>query len=191
MLTKKTWKEERERERERQRERERARARGREGESEGEQESARESEQEQARAREGGRQIGREAPRLLAPLFICCFCFCFVPPPALPYVNWASQECCLFYLGSSLLSSDLSLFYFFRLFPSLSFSYPRSGLLNYSNYLTLRFCTLTAKGQGLIPQGGNEIHKPRGVHKNKKEHTPKVALTFALTTIYWRIRCKV
>ena len=30
----------------------------------------------------------------------------------LSYVNWASQECCLFYLRSSLLSSDLLLFYF-------------------------------------------------------------------------------
>ena len=30
----------------------------------------------------------------------------------LPYVNWASQECCLFCLRSSLRSSDLPLFYF-------------------------------------------------------------------------------
>ena len=30
----------------------------------------------------------------------------------LSYVNWASQECCLFYLRSSLQSSDLLLFYF-------------------------------------------------------------------------------
>ena len=36
------------------------------------------------------------------------------PPhkPSLPYVNWASQEGCLFYLRSSLWSSDLPLFYF-------------------------------------------------------------------------------
>ena len=147
------------------------RQRGREGERErareSKKESARESEQEQARAREGERQRGREAPGLLAPLFICLFFF--FPPLGLPYVNWASQEYCLFYLRSSLLSSDLSLFYFFRLFPSLSFSYPHSGHLNYSNYLTLRFCTLTAKGQDLIPQWGNEIHKPRGVQKKKKK----------------------
>ena len=38
----------------------------------------------------------------------------------LPYVNWASQECCFFYLRSSLRSSDLLLFHFHKLFPSLS-----------------------------------------------------------------------
>ena len=37
----------------------------------------------------------------------------------LPYVNWASQECCLFYPKSSFRSSDLPLFYFHRLFPCL------------------------------------------------------------------------
>ena len=44
-------------------------------------------------------------------------------------VNWASQECCLFYLRSSLWSSDLPLFYFRGLFPSLSFSHRHFGLL--------------------------------------------------------------
>ena len=44
-------------------------------------------------------------------------------------VNWASQECCLFYLRSSLWSSDLLLFYFRGLFPSLSFSHRHFGLL--------------------------------------------------------------
>ena len=92
-----------------------------------------ESEREQARAREGERQRGREAPGLLAPLSVCFFVSL---PRGLPYENWSSQECCLFYLRSSLLSSDISLFYFCRLFPSLSFSYCHSGLLNYSNYLT-------------------------------------------------------
>ena len=33
----------------------------------------------------------------------------FCSPLGLPYVNWASQECCLFYLRSSLRSSDLPL----------------------------------------------------------------------------------
>ena len=47
----------------------------------------------------------------------------------LSYVNWASQECCLFYLRSSLRSSDLPLFYFRGLFPSLSFSHRHFGLL--------------------------------------------------------------
>ena len=41
-----------------------------------------------------------ERPGPLAPLFICIFL-----PLGLPYVNWASQECCLFYLRSSLRSS--------------------------------------------------------------------------------------
>ena len=46
----------------------------------------------------------------------------------LPYVNWASQEGCLFYLRSSLRSSDLPLFYICGLFP-LSFSHCHFGLL--------------------------------------------------------------
>ena len=44
-------------------------------------------------------------------------------------VNWASQECCLFYLRSSVWSSDLLLLYFHGLFPSLSFSHRHFGLL--------------------------------------------------------------
>ena len=44
----------------------------------------------------------------------------FLLPLSLHYVNWASQEGCLFYLRSSLWSADLPLFYFHRLFPSLS-----------------------------------------------------------------------
>ena len=47
----------------------------------------------------------------------------------LPYVNWASQECSLFYLRSSLRFSDLPLFYFHSLFHSLSFSHCHYGLL--------------------------------------------------------------
>ena len=46
---------------------------------------------------------------------------------SLPCVNLASQEGCLFYLRSSLQSSDLPLFYFHRLSPS--FSHCHSGLL--------------------------------------------------------------
>ena len=38
-------------------------------------------------------------------------------------------ECCLFYLKSSLWSSDLLSFYFHGLFPSLSFSHHHFGLL--------------------------------------------------------------
>ena len=66
----------------------------------------------------------RERASPLAPLFIC-----FPLPLGLPCANWASQECCLFSLKSSLQSSDLPLFYFRRLFPSLSFSHRHFGLL--------------------------------------------------------------
>ena len=65
----------------------------------------------------------REAPKpIFAPLFI------FLSPLDLPYVNWASLECCLFHLRSSFRFSDLPLFYFHRLFPSLSFSHHHFGL---------------------------------------------------------------
>ena len=54
----------------------------------------------------------------------------FSSPLGLTCVNWASQECCLFYLRPSLQSSlDLPLFYFLGLFPSLSFSHHHSGFL--------------------------------------------------------------
>ena len=43
----------------------------------------------------------RETPSPLAPLFLCSFLTL-----GLPYVNWASQECCLFYPRSSLRSLD-------------------------------------------------------------------------------------
>ena len=66
------------------------------------------------KGREHTRWGERETPGPLAPLFICFFL-----PLGLPYVNWASQECYLFYLRSSLQSSDLPLFYFRRLFPCL------------------------------------------------------------------------
>ena len=67
----------------------------------------------------------REAPgSILTPLFMF-----FLLPLSLPYVNWASQEGCLFYLRSSLQSSDLLLFYSCGLFSSLCFSHHHSGLL--------------------------------------------------------------
>ena len=47
----------------------------------------------------------------------------------LSFVNWATQECCLFHLRSSLRSSDLLLFCIRGLFPSLSFSHRHFGLL--------------------------------------------------------------
>ena len=46
----------------------------------------------------------RERPPALWLLFLCFFFFFFLFPLGLPYVNWASQECCLFYLRSSLLN---------------------------------------------------------------------------------------
>ena len=76
-------------------------------------------------------------------LLALCFLFLYVfsSPLGQPFVSWASQECCLFYLRSSLWSSALPLFCFFFLcfyFPSLSFSHHHSGLpFSYSNYLTL------------------------------------------------------
>ena len=70
----------------------------------------------------------REAPSpILASLFIVFFFFLL--PLDLPYVNWANQDCCLFYPRSSLWSSDLPFFYFHWLFPSLSFSHGHSELL--------------------------------------------------------------
>ena len=53
----------------------------------------------------------------------------FLLPLGPPYVNQATQECCLFYLRSLLQSLDLPLFYFCGLFPSMSFSHHHSGLL--------------------------------------------------------------
>ena len=58
-----------------------------------------------------------------------CLLFLLPSPPGLSCVNWASQECCLFYLRSSLRSSDLPFFSFPGLFSSLSFSHCHFGLL--------------------------------------------------------------
>ena len=68
----------------------------------------------------------RERPP--APWLLILYVF-FLLPLGLPYVNWASQKCCLFYLRSSLHSLDLPLFCFCGLFSSLSFSHHHSGLL--------------------------------------------------------------
>ena len=71
-----------------------------------------------------------ERPLAFGSSFYMFLFFSPPPRPGLPYVNWASQECCLFYVRSSLQSLDLPLFYFSRLFPSLSFSHRHSGLLS-------------------------------------------------------------
>ena len=81
---------------------------------------------------EGERVREKERERALAlwVLFLYVFFFFFfLLPLDLPYVNWAIQEGCLFYLRSLLWSLYLSLFYFSGLFPFLSFSHDHSGLL--------------------------------------------------------------
>ena len=57
----------------------------------------------------------REHPSPIAPLFICFFL-----PLGLSYVNWASQECCLVYLRSSLWSLGLPLTFLCSIFASFS-----------------------------------------------------------------------
>ena len=49
------------------------------------------------------------------------FSYVLSSPLGLPYVNWASQECCLFYLRSSLRSSDLPLTFLCSVFMGFSF----------------------------------------------------------------------
>ena len=82
--------------------------------------------------REGGRE--RESTRVLWLLLL----YVFSSPWACPMQIGLSQECCLFYLRSSLRSSDLPLFYFCGLFPSLSFSHCHFEILfPILNYPTL------------------------------------------------------
>ena len=70
----------------------------------------------------------RREERTLAQFWLLFLCV-FLLPLSLPCVNWASQEGCLFHLRFLLQSSDLPLFYFCGLLPSLSFSHHHSGLL--------------------------------------------------------------
>ena len=87
------------------------------------------------------RVCAQERPPALWPLGPS-FCL-FFPPPGLPCVNWASQECSLFYFRSSLPSSDLPLFYFHGLFPFLGFwPLPLWTPFSYSNYLTRPFSSI-------------------------------------------------
>ena len=68
-----------------------------------------------------------------------CLLHVFASPWACPVQTGLSQECCLFYLKSSLWSSDLLLFYFRGLFPSLSFSHRHFWTpFPYSTYLTYK-----------------------------------------------------
>ena len=75
----------------------------------------------------------RERVSILAPRFIC---FSFLLPLSLPYVNWASQEGCLFHLRFSLWSSDFLFFHLHRLFPFFVLPPPFWTPFSYSNYLT-------------------------------------------------------
>ena len=54
-----------------------------------------------------------------APALWLLFSYIFFLSLGLAYADWVSQECCLFYLRSSLWSLDLPLFYFCGLFPCL------------------------------------------------------------------------
>ena len=72
----------------------------------------------------GSKREEKPQAQFLALLFMFCLL-----PLSLLYVNWATQEGCFFYLRSSLWSSDLPLFYFQGLSPSLSFSHCHFGLL--------------------------------------------------------------
>ena len=60
----------------------------------------------------------RHEEKPLVQFWLLFLCF-FLLSLSLLYVNCTSQEGCLFYLRSSLWSSDLPLFYFHRLFPCL------------------------------------------------------------------------
>ena len=60
-------------------------------------------EAERERGREAERQRGREgerAPALWLLFLYVVFFFFSLLPLGLPYVNWASKECCFFYLRS-------------------------------------------------------------------------------------------
>ena len=77
-----------------------------------------------------GQHKRREEKRGPSPSGLPPFIHLSPPPPTpiLPYVNWAIQKGCLFYLRSSLQSLDLPSFYVLRPFPSLSFSHSHFGL---------------------------------------------------------------
>ena len=70
-----------------------------------------------------------EEKRGQRPNFGFSFYMFFLLSLSLPCVNWASQEGCFFHLRFSIWFSDLPLFYFCRLFLSLSFSHRYFGLL--------------------------------------------------------------
>ena len=90
---------------------------------------------EHTSSRREGRLTQKSEEKPLAQFWLLFLRFFFLPL-SLSYVNWASQEGCLFYLRLLLQSSDLSLFYawafpfVFQLLPFwIPFSYSRTSLL--------------------------------------------------------------
>ena len=73
-------------------------------------------EEKRRRERENACVRRRERPLALWLLFL----YVFSSPLDLPYVNWASQECRLFCLRSSLWSSDLPLTFHCSIFAGFS-----------------------------------------------------------------------
>ena len=85
----------------------------------------------------------REREHALAPLFICFF----FHPLGLPYVNWTSQKCCLFYLRSSLRSSDLPLTFLCSIFAGFSLPCLLATTILDSCFLFKLLNILTQKGK--------------------------------------------
>ena len=85
----------------------------------------------------------------------------------LPCVNWGSQECYLFDLRSSLLSSDLPLSYFRGLFPSVSFNYCHSGLL-FPIRTTYRYKKITRDKE--VPRAENSRTNYHSALKDEQCH---------------------
>ena len=65
---------------------------------------------EEKRVGEGASVRERETAHFRSSFYM------FFLPMGLPYVNWASQECCLFYLRSSFQSSELLLTFLCSIF---------------------------------------------------------------------------
>ena len=122
---------------------------------------------------EGGptRKIGREkrGPRLnFGSSF---YMFFFLLHLSLPYVNWSSQEGCLFHLRLSFQSLNFSLFYLRKIFPSLSFSHHHSGhIFSYSNCLT--FPPQEMGGPVLCEQGHGGLSGYFLLSQDDKGHWP-------------------
>ena len=87
---------------------------------------------ERSSLREGEREGERERESVG---FGSSFYMFFFLPLGLPYVNWASQEICLFYLKSSLRSLDHPLTFLCSIFAGFSFPYLLATTVLYSCFL--------------------------------------------------------